>query len=105
MHPAIRTWRERSMQRKRRPRASVKLPKGVHKITSRAHEYYYFQAGRGTSEQGPRIKIPYDPQAPEFWTALRDAQGKSDVPIVEDTVNIVSDDYLKAAWPTLSASA
>lgn len=92
------------MRRKRQPRASIKLPKGVHKITSRAHEYYYFQAGRGTSAQGPRIKIPYDPQAPEFWTALRDAQGKSHVPIV-NTVNIAIDEYLAAASPTLSASA
>src|SRR4051812_23841141 len=102
MRPLIRIWRERSVERKRQPRASIKLPKGVHKITSRAHEYYYFQAGRGTSAQGPRIKIAYDPQAPEFWTALRDAQGKSNAPIV-NTVNIVIDEYLTAAAPTLSA--
>jgi integrase len=92
------------MRRKNRPRAAVKLPKGVHKITSRGHEYYYFQAGRGTLAQGPRIKIPYDPQAPEFWTALREAQGKSEVPIV-NTVSFVIDEYLTAAAPTLSASA
>jgi hypothetical protein len=92
------------MRRKNRPRAAVKLPKGVHKITSRGHEYHYFQAGRGTSAQGPRIKIPYDPQSPEFWTALREAQGKSEVPIV-NTVSLVIDEYLAAASPTLSDSA
>jgi integrase len=92
------------MRRKTRPRAAVKLPKGVHKITSRGHEYHYFQAGRGTAAQGPRIKIPYDPQSPEFWTALREAQGKSEVPIV-NTVGLVIDEYLAAASPALSASA
>jgi hypothetical protein len=92
------------MRRKNRLRAAVKLPKGVHKITARGHEYYYFQAGRGTLAQGPRIKIPYDPQAPEFWTALREAQGKSEVPII-NTVGLVIDEYLAAAAPTLSASA
>jgi integrase len=92
------------MRRKNHPRAAVKLPKGVHKITSRGHEYHYFQAGRGTLAQGPRIKIPYDPQAPEFWTALREAQGKSEVPIV-NTVGLVIDEYLAAAAPTLSFSA
>jgi hypothetical protein len=61
----------------------VALPKGVHKVTSRGHEYYYFQAGRGTSAPGPRIKIEHDPQTPEFWAAVMAAQGKSKLPIDE----------------------
>jgi hypothetical protein len=92
------------MPSSKRPRAVVDLPRGVHKVTSRSREYYYFKAGRGTSAEGPRIKIPYDPQTPEFWTALRGAQGKSSVPTV-NTVNLVIDEYLAAASPTLSASA
>jgi hypothetical protein len=92
------------MRRPKRPRAVVKLPKGVHKVTSRGHEYYYFQAGRGTAAQGPRIQLPNDYESPEFWAALREAQGKSAVPIV-NTVNLVADEYLAAASPSLSASA
>jgi hypothetical protein len=92
------------MPSKHRPRAVVDLPKGVHRVTSRAKEYYYFQAGRGTSAQGPRIKINYDPRSPEFWAALREAQGESSVPTV-NTVRLVADEYFAAASPTLSASA
>lgn len=92
------------MRRPKRPRAAVKLPKGVHKVTSRGHEYYYFQAGRGTATQGPRIQLPNDYELPEFWAALREAQGKSSVPIV-NTVNLVADEYLAATSPSLSASA
>jgi hypothetical protein len=57
----------------------VSLPKGVHKITARAREFYYFQAGRGTKLAGPRIRLPDDPRSPEFWAALRKAQGLKDV--------------------------
>jgi integrase len=92
------------MRRRKQPRAAVKLPKGVHKVTSRGHEYYYFQAGRGTAAQGPRIQLPNDYESPEFWAALREAQGKSSVPIV-NTVNLVADEYLAAASPSLSASS
>jgi integrase len=92
------------MRSRKGPRAAVKLPKGVHKVRARGNEYYYYQAGRGTSAEGPRIKIPYDPEAPEFWAALREAQGKSSVPTV-NTVNLVIDEYIAAASPTLSASA
>src|SRR5262249_49675304 len=28
---------------------------------------------------GPRIRLPDDPRSPEFWQALREAQGKSNV--------------------------
>jgi integrase len=67
------------MPSKQRQRAAVVLPKGVHKVTSRGHEYYYFQAGRATIAPGPRVRLPDDPQTPEFWRALREAQGVSHV--------------------------
>jgi integrase len=92
------------MPPRKRPRAAVKLPTGVHKTTARGHEYYCFQAGRGTAAAGPRITLPRDPESPEFWAVLREAQGKSSVPTV-NTVNFVIDEYLAAASPTLSASA
>ena len=89
------------MLRKQRQRAAVVLPKGVHKVTSRGHEYYYFQAGRGTTAPGPRIRINYDPQTPEFWAALMDAQGKSSVQKA-NTVNFVIDQYLAVMATTVS---
>lgn len=90
------------MPSKQRRRAAVVLPKGVHKVTSRGHEYYYFQAGRGTTAPGPRIPIAYDPQTPEFWAALMEAQGKSKLPKV-NTVSLAIDQYLAVASKTISA--
>src|SRR5450755_350145 len=89
----------------KRPRATaVDLPDYVYPIHSRCKTYYYYQKGRGTAAQGPRIALGKDPQSPEFWQALREAQGKSSVPTV-NTVGLVIDEYLAAASPTLSASA
>jgi integrase len=92
------------MPRKKRPRGGLEFPKGVHRVLARGKMYYFYQAGRGTSAEGPRIPLPRDPQSPEFWAALREAQGKSSVPTV-NTVNFVVDEYLAAASSTLSASA
>jgi integrase len=80
-------------------RGTVNLPKGVHRIVSRSREYFYFQANRGTLRQGPRIVLPNDPHAPEFWNAIRQAQGIIG-PVATDTVNALIDAYI-AAWPTL----
>src|ERR1700733_1102623 len=102
---AIPIWLEPSMpRRKKRPRGALEFPKGVHPVLARGKMYYFYQAGRGTPAAGPRIPLPRDPQTPEFWAALREAQGKSSVPIV-NTVNLVADEYLAAASPMLSASA
>jgi integrase len=89
------------MPSKQRQRAAVVLPKGVHKVTSRGHEYYYFQAGRGTTAPGPRIKIDHEPQSPEFWAALKQAQGKSAAPTT-NTVSLVIDQYLAVASKTIT---
>jgi len=89
------------MPQKRKPRAAVSLPKGVHRIVSRGREFFYFQAGRGTAVQGPRIRLPDDPQAPEFWRKLREAQGKSNV----ESPHLVApaiDSYLDAARSNIS---
>ncbi|KQS85264.1 hypothetical protein ASG32_18605 [Methylobacterium sp. Leaf361] len=77
---------------RRRRRAVVTLPKGVHKIISRGREYYYFQAGRGTERAGSRIRLPNDPQTPEFWIAVRQAQGM-DAATGTGTVNALIDAY------------
>lgn len=60
---------------RRRRRVVVTLPRGVHKVLSRGREYFYFQSGRGTDHAGPRVRLPDDPQTPEFWIAVRQAQG------------------------------
>jgi hypothetical protein len=58
----------------------VDLPKGVHHVVSRGREYFYYQAGRGTANQGPRLTLPKDPHSPEFWLELRKAQGIAALP-------------------------
>jgi integrase len=77
----------------------VTFPKGVSVITARGREYFYYQKHRGTPRQGPRIKLPDDPHAPEFWIALRQAQGIGGA-VRTDTVNALADAF-EAAWPTL----
>lgn len=52
-----------------------KFPKGVHRVVARGREYFFYQANRGTALEGARIALPRDTQAPEFWIALRKAQG------------------------------
>jgi integrase len=53
----------------------VSLPKGVHHVVSRSRDYFYFQINRGTKHAGPRIVLPNNPHTPEFWIAVREAQG------------------------------
>lgn len=72
------------------------LPKGVHRVVSRGKEFFYFQAGRGTSAEGPRVRLPADAQSPEFWRALREAQGVSHVEPT-NTVNAAVAGYLASA--------
>lgn len=86
------------MPRDRSP-TTIKLPKSVHRVVARGREYFYWQEGRNTAHQGPRIPLPKDPQTPEFWVAIRQAQGLSGR-VTADTVNALADAY-EMAWPTL----
>lgn len=63
------------MPRKSRKKGAVELPKHVHRVVSRAREYFYYQVGRGTANEGPRTRLPDDPHDPAFWIAIREAQG------------------------------
>lgn len=81
------------MPRKRRERVMVELPKFVHRVVSRAREYFYFHPGRGTAYAGERIRLPDNPQAPEFWQAIRQAQGITG-PVATDTIGALIDAYL-----------
>jgi hypothetical protein len=66
----------------------------VHIVVSRGREYFYFQAARGTSHEGKRVRLPDDPQTPEFWRAIRAAQG---VPKTDTgTINALVDAYRRA---------
>jgi hypothetical protein len=49
------------------------LPPGIHRVTSKGREYVYYQPGRGTRAEGPRIRLP-PIGVPEFWLELREAQ-------------------------------
>jgi len=84
---------------RRRKDAMIALPPGVHRVIARSREYFYFQAGRGTTHPGPRIRLPRDPQSPEFWNAVRQAQGFGG-PVALDSINALADAY-EAAWPSL----
>lgn len=79
--------------------AKVALPRHVHRVRSRGREYFYYQEGRGTPHAGERIRLPDDPTTPEFWNAVRQAQGISG-PTAVDTINALADAY-EAAWPSL----
>ncbi|MEI9425549.1 integrase [Mesorhizobium sp. Cs1299R1N1] len=48
---------------------------------------------------GERIKLPNDPHSPEFWVAVRQAQGIVG-PVATDTISALIDAY-EAAWPGL----
>lgn len=80
--------------RRQRNRPAISLPKGVHRVISRGREYFYFQPGRGTPHAGPRIPLPNDPHSPEFWNAIRQAQGLAGAMPV-DTFGAVLDGYLE----------
>lgn len=79
--------------------SSVKLPRHVHKVRGGAREYFYYQEGRGTAHAGERISLPSDPQSPEFWNAVRQAQGAFG-PTPTDTVGALIDAF-ELAWPAL----
>jgi integrase len=79
--------------------SKVSLPRHVHKVKSRGREYFYYQEGRGTPHAGERIKLPNDPTTPEFWHAVRQAQGATG-PTATDTIGALIDAY-ECSWPSL----
>lgn len=74
-------------------RGVVSLPKGVHHVVARGKDYFYWQPGRGTKFQGPRVALPKDVHSPEFWIELRKAQGDPAGPAIT-TINAVCDLYV-----------
>ena len=80
------------MSRKYR-KATVGLPRNVHRVIARSREYFYFQEHRGTPRQGPRHALPKDPRSPEFWAAIRKLQGGTEPEVL--TINGACDLYLE----------
>lgn len=86
------------MPRRRVNRPSISLPAGVHRVVSSCREYFYYQEGRGTDHAGERIRLPRDPHSPEFWNAVRQAQGLGGS-VPTGTINALADAY-ESSWPT-----
>lgn len=78
--------------------SSVDLPRHVHRVVSRGREYFYYQEGRGTPHAGARIRLPDDPHTPEFWNAVKQAQGAFGR-MPTDTVNALCDAF-ELSWKT-----
>lgn len=78
---------------RRRDKPILTFPKHVHRVEARGREYFYFQVGRGTKNPGKRIALPNDPHSPEFWVAIRRAQGETGN-VALDTFAGVADEYL-----------
>lgn len=70
----------------------MRLPRGVHKVIARGREYFYYQAHRGSTFQQKRIRLPDDPHSPDFWNAIRQAQGICG-PVPTNTINALIDIY------------
>lgn len=89
---------------RRRDRSAISLPAGVQPVLSRGRQYFYYQEGRGTKNAGPRIRLPDDPRSPEFWAAIRQAQGIAGSASVSTVGGVVDAyiDFIKSAG-TLTA--
>src|SRR6188472_1740240 len=84
---------------KRGHKSIVQMPRGVHHVVSRGRDFYYFQSGRGTTHASERTRLPDDPHSPEFWQAIRQAQGLMG-PVPTGTINALCDAYV-ISWPKL----
>lgn len=83
-------------QMARRRTQSVELPANVRRVSARGRDYYYFQIGRGTKAEQPRIRLPDDPRSPEFWAAYRAAKGAADPLQNENSFNKLIAAYQKS---------
>jgi hypothetical protein len=67
------TASEPSVPRPRKP--VLGLPPHVHRVMARGKAYLYLHRSRGTSAASDRIRLPDDPNSPEFWQAYHSAMG------------------------------
>lgn len=78
----------------------IELPNGVHRVVARAREYFYWHPGRGTKHAGERVRLPDDPTSPEFWVALREAQGRGGAPLVMTLGDVIDRFLISPAFLT-----
>jgi integrase len=45
----------------------IELPPGVNAVMAKGKPYYYYHPGRGTPAAGKPVRLPNDPQSPQFW--------------------------------------
>jgi hypothetical protein len=71
------------------------LRRGIqHKVRAGGRTCYYYQIERGTARAGKRVRLPNDPRTPEFWTALRQAQGIAKKDGGGNTIHTLIDAYM-----------
>ncbi len=58
--------------------SGIELPKHVHKVTARGRNYYYYQLRRNRPDQGPRIKLEFEPRDPRFWADIKAIEGRQE---------------------------
>jgi hypothetical protein len=72
--PTIRTSQGSSVARPRKP--AIELPPYVNCVRVKGRPYYYLHLGRGTKSARKPIRLPDDPQDPEFWATYRRLMGE-----------------------------
>lgn len=83
-------------------RASFGLPPHVRRVRQKGKEYFYFQAHRGTWQQGPRVKLPGAPfmidGSPDeaWWSAYKAVAGAEAIEAKAGTFKAMIADF-KAA--------
>lgn len=91
--PATKCWLGLPMAPRRTQR--VELPANVRRVIARGKDYYYFQIGRGTKAEQPRIRLPENPHSPEFWNAYRSVSGQAGGQ-KDRSFDALIDEYLKS---------
>lgn len=79
-----------------RPRKHPNLPKHVHRQISGKKEYFIYQYRRSTPLAGPRTRIPFQPDTPEFWAMYNRLKEDRQVN-APDTLNAVIATYQRSA--------
>lgn len=90
----------------RKRKQGIQLPKDVHAVKSRSKTYYYYQPHRNTPLAGARMRIPHDPQTPDFWSFIAQLQNAKNEPQESETsIRALIRDYQQSqAYKGLAAS-
>lgn len=90
---------------------SVPLPEGVERVIARGRTYYYWNPGRGTAKQGPRLRLPDAVLRPAaFYREIEGLKGEGEKSILYPVGTVgelvtryrLSEDFAKLADKTKS---